>query len=239
MASQIRISENLDAELAAARDKHKSETAQLKQQLLSLQGQLNDSQAQVAVAAQSILEASTLREEVKLEKARAENAMRQAELLLKSSQSSSAGLESQLIDAFTKLQLKDQEISHLQATVHQECEERTYILEQLNALRRENSLPALAPADLRKLATEYISKHPELAGAGSSGGTKFPPIGRPPSSGGASAGRRSSVGSSRDPSSEGDDGGEEAQMWMNAGRGRGAARGKPRGLAAKTRSFHG
>lgn len=42
--------------------------------------------------------------------------------------------------------------------VHQECAERTVILDQLNQLRREASLPPLPQADLHRLAAEYMAK---------------------------------------------------------------------------------
>ena len=165
--------------------------------------------------------------------------------------------------------LARQEIYHLQATVHQECEERTFLLEQLNALRKEHSLPAIAQSDLRRLAQEHSTRQQQQqqqqqgyavdTGAAPASATKFPPIGRPPSSSSshASSSRRpsraslletpthaSATGDVDDASGdgygdEGDDGSGAASAWVSAGRGRGSGRGKHRpGGMVKGKSFH-
>ena len=51
-----------------------------------------------------------------------------------------------------------QEIDILQSTVHQECAERTVILEQLNSLRRDASLPPLPMTEVTALAKRYLQR---------------------------------------------------------------------------------
>ena len=72
-----------------------------------------------------------------------------------------------------------QTIHYLQATVHQECVERTILLDQLNALRREASLPPLAISDIHAQATSYLRAAEATAAAGAAAGVVSTSVGLP------------------------------------------------------------
>ena len=94
-----------------------------------------------------------------------------------------------------------QEVDMLQATVHQECAERTVILEQLNALRIEASLPPLPMADVHAMAKEYMRRNGGVPSASA------PTLLSPGSQSTASASRQTRGGSGNRRDSGGDDGG--------------------------------
>jgi hypothetical protein len=160
------------------------------------------------------------------------------------------------------VRIRAQEVTHLQETVHQECAERTVILEQLNSLRHDASLPPLPLADVRRLAMEYVSKHrPSDSAAVGAHATPtspppmFPPLGRRGSQSQAQGGaagalvrrgssssltdrereldRASAAGDGDDAAAERDDEGGAAAQWLASGRGRGLARGRGRGRPAR------
>lgn len=97
----------------------------------------------------------------------------------------------------------------------------------------------MAPGDVTRLAQEFDSKQQPVVTVPDTP-TRFPPIGRPSSSTSSASHRRPSVAGGEgtgdeppvpDEGSEGEEG--IASAWVNAGRGRGAGRGKQRSIRGK------
>lgn len=81
-----------------------------------------------------------------------------------------------------------QKIQHLEQIVHEECMERTYLLDSLNEFRSKEQLPLLEMKEVREAAKEHTatalqerpSKENQYEGCQSEQ-TKLPPISREPS----------------------------------------------------------
>jgi hypothetical protein len=83
--------------------------------------QLAAAQQQASVGTSAILEASTLREEVKRERSRADVAMQQAEQAMRGA-SIARGSEGQLLEAMARLAQRDKDVEMLQATVRKDTQ---------------------------------------------------------------------------------------------------------------------
>lgn len=110
----------------------------------------------------SIFELAELRQECASHKQKLEEAQRHVAALQAqiSSASTTAASLAELHAAQSAAKKAEEQVRYLEGIVHQECLERTYLLDQLNDLRAQHQLPPLRGADVSQAASQQMQAQP-------------------------------------------------------------------------------
>lgn len=114
----------------------------------------------------SVFELAQQRQEASAHQQKAAEAMQQvAALQSQLSTASASGASSAELQAAQATAAKaEEQVRYLEGIVHQECLERTYLLDQLNDLRAEHQLPPLRGAEVSQAASKQMQAEPPQSG---------------------------------------------------------------------------